>query len=123
MPSFRDAERRSDQRPGPLRCQLRDGQAGAGLFPRACGHESAGLRYPVEIHDGSNYEGREDLGNTTLGWGVKFAGTGWIQVTGAYWHRKFGECIGDPKVFELGKTYTSEKYPWSICWVLVENAA
>ena len=83
-------------------------------FLGQCGHESAGLRYPVEIHDGSNYEGREDLGNTTAGWGVKFAGTGWIQVTGAYWHRKFAEHIGDPKVFELGKTYTSEKYPWSI---------
>ena len=83
-------------------------------FLGQCGHESAGLRYPVEIHDGSNYEGREDLGNTTAGWGVKYAGTGWIQVTGAYWHRKFSEHIGDPKVFELGKTYTSEKYPWSI---------
>jgi predicted chitinase len=78
------------------------------------GHESAGLRYPMEIHDGSNYEGRSDLGNTEPGWGVKYAGTGFIQVTGAYWHRLFGESIGDPKVFELGKTYTAEKYPWSI---------
>ena len=78
------------------------------------GHESAGLRYPMEIHDGSNYEGRDDLGNTEPGWGVKYAGTGFIQVTGAYWHRMFGESIGDPKVFELGKTYTAEKYPWSI---------
>ena len=26
-------------------------------FLGQCGHESAGLRYPVEIHDGSNYEG------------------------------------------------------------------
>ena len=31
-------------------------------FLGQCGHESAGLRYPMEIHDGSNYEGREDLG-------------------------------------------------------------
>ena len=36
------------------------------------GHESCGLRYPVEIHDGSNYEGRKDLGNTQPGDGVKF---------------------------------------------------
>ena len=84
------------------------------FFLGQCGHESAGLRYPVEIHDGSNYEFREDLGNTEPGWGVKYAGTGWIQVTGAYWHRLFSEHIGDPKVFDLGKTYTSEKYPWSI---------
>ena len=40
-------------------------------FLGQCGHESAGLRYPVEIHDGSNYEGRTDLGNTQPGDGVK----------------------------------------------------
>jgi predicted chitinase len=83
-------------------------------FLGQCGHESAGLRYPVEIHDGSNYEGRTDLGNTQPGDGVKFAGTGWIQVTGRYNHQSFADAIGDPKVMELGKTYTSEKYPWSI---------
>ena len=84
------------------------------FFLGQCGHESCGLRYPVEIHDGSNYEGRRDLGNTEPGDGVKFAGTGWIQVTGRYNHQSFAESIGDPKVMELGKTYTSEKYPWSI---------
>ena len=83
-------------------------------FLGQCGHESCGLRYPVEIHDGSNYEGREDLGNSQPGDGVKFAGTGWIQVTGRYNHQSFADAIGDPKVMELGKTYTSEKYPWSI---------
>jgi predicted chitinase len=83
-------------------------------FLGQCGHESCGLRYPVEIHDGSNYEGRTDLGNTQPGDGVKFAGTGWIQVTGRYNHQSFADAIGDPKVMELGKTYTSEKYPWSI---------
>jgi predicted chitinase len=83
-------------------------------FLGQCGHESAGLRFPLEIASGLDYEGREDLGNTQPGWGVKYAGTGWIQVTGAYWHRLFSEFIGDPMVFDLGKTYTSEKYPWSI---------
>ena len=84
------------------------------FFLGQCGHESAGLRYPMEIHDGSNYEGRTDLGNTQPGDGVKFAGTGWIQVTGRYNHQSFADAIGDPKVMELGKTYTSETYPWSI---------
>ena len=84
------------------------------FFLGQCGHESAGLRYPVEIHDGSNYEGREDLGNTQPGDGVKFAGTGWIQVTGRWNFQSFADAIGDPKVMEIGKTYTSEKYPWSI---------
>ena len=83
-------------------------------FLGQCGHESAGLRYPMEIHDGSNYEGRTDLNNVNPGDGVKFAGTGWIQVTGRYNHQSFADAIGDPKVMELGKTYTSEKYPWSI---------
>ena len=83
-------------------------------FLGQCGHESCGLRYPVEIHDGSNYEGREDLGNTEPGDGVKYAGTGWIQVTGRFNHQSFADAIGDPKVMEIGKTYTSEKYPWSI---------
>ena len=83
-------------------------------FLGQCGHESCGLRYPVEIHDGSNYEGRQDLGNVNPGDGVKYAGTGWIQVTGRYNHQSFADAIGDPKVMEIGKTYTSEKYPWSI---------
>ena len=83
-------------------------------FLGQCGHESAGLRYPVEIHDGSNYENRSDLGNCREGDGVKFAGTGWIQVTGRYNHQSFADAIGDPKVMEVGKTYTSEVYPWSI---------
>ena len=79
-------------------------------FLGQCGHESCGLRYPVEIHDGSNYEGRTDLGNTHPGDGVKYAGTGWIQVTGYANHKSFADAIGDPKVMEPGKTYTSEKY-------------
>lgn len=88
-------------------------------FLGQCGHESAGLRYPVEIHDGSNYEFRSDLGNIYPGDGVKFAGTGWIQVTGRYNHQMFSDYLQkqgdyDPKIMEVGKTYTSEKYPWSI---------
>ena len=83
-------------------------------FLGQCGHESCGLRYPVEIHDGSDYEGRSDLGNTQPGDGVKYAGTGYIQVTGQYNHQSFANAIGDQKVMELGKTYTCDKYPWSI---------
>ena len=82
-------------------------------------HESAGLRYPVEIHDGSNYEGRTDLGNTQPGDGVKFAGTGYLQVTGRYNHQAFSDYMwsigqGDPNIMKIGKTWTSEKYPWTI---------
>ena len=88
-------------------------------FLGQCGHESAGLRYPVEIADGSAYEDRRDLGNIYPGDGVKFAGTGWIQVTGRFNHQSFSDYLQkqgnfDPKIMEVGKTYTSEKYPWSI---------
>ena len=74
-------------------------------FLGQCGHESAGLRYPVEIHDGSNYEFRSDLGNIYPGDGVLFAGTGWIQVTGRYNHQAFSDYLQkqgkyDPLVME-----------------------
>ncbi len=90
-----------------------------GYFLGQCGHESAGLRYPLEIASGADYEFRSDLGNTQAGDGVKFAGTGWIQVTGRYWHQSFSDYLKDKgeydaKIMEIGKTYTSEKYPWSI---------
>ena len=90
-----------------------------GYFLGQCGHESAGLRYPVEIHDGSNYEGRSDLGNIYPGDGVKFAGTGWIQVTGRFNHQLFSDYMQgqgqfDHRIMEVGKTYTADEYPWSI---------
>ena len=88
-------------------------------FLGQCGHESAGLRYPVEIASGAAYEGRNDLGNIYPGDGVKFAGTGWIQVTGRYNHQAFSDYLQkkgefDQNIMEVGKTYSSEKYPWSI---------
>ena len=83
------------------------------------GHESAGLRYPMEIASGADYEWRADLGNTQSGDGVKFAGTGFIQVTGRANHQDFAdymESIGqpDPNIMAIGKTWSAERYPWSI---------
>ena len=88
-------------------------------FLGQCGHESAGLRYPMEIHDGSDYEMREDLGNVVPGDGVMFAGQGWIQVTGRANTQDFAdymESIGqaDPNIMAIGKTWNAERYPWSI---------
>jgi len=88
-------------------------------FLGQCGHESAGLRYSVEIHDGSNYENRTDLQNIYPGDGVKFAGTGYIQVTGRYNHQAFSDYLdslgqSDYRIMDEGKTYTSKQYPWTI---------
>ena len=98
---------------------LNSSRLGLAYFLGQCGHESCGLRYPMEIHDGSDYEWRQDLGNTQAGDGVKFAGTGWIQVTGRANHQSFADymaSIGKPDldIMAIGKTYSSEKYPWSI---------
>ena len=72
-------------------------------------HESAGLRYMVEIHDGSNYEGRRDLGNTRPGDGRKFRGVDALQMTGRANYQAFANYIGDQRVME-GWRYVSEKY-------------
>lgn len=88
-------------------------------FLGQCGEESGGLRYPMEIASGAAYEWRSDLGNNHAGDGVKFAGTGFIQCTGRANHTRFSNYLAsigkaDPKVLEVGKTYTANRYPWTI---------
>ena len=42
---------------------LNSSKVGLAYFLGQCGHESAGLRYPMEIASGAAYNGRADLGN------------------------------------------------------------
>jgi len=99
---------------------LNSSKVGLAYFLGQCGHESAGLRYPLEIDKGYYLEGRcSDLGNCSPGDGPKFRGCGWIQVTGRNWAQQFSDqrtSIGkpDPKIMDVGSEYSCDVYPWSI---------
>ena len=64
------------------------------MFLAQMSHESGNFRYDEEIHDGSNYEGRSDLGNTQRGDGKRYKGRGYIQLTGRSNYAKYGKMVG-----------------------------
>lgn len=63
-------------------------------FLAQIGHESGGLVYVRELASGSAYEGRQDLGNTYPGDGVRYKGRGLIQITGRTNYKACGDALG-----------------------------
>lgn len=65
-------------------------------------HESHWGRFMIELSDGTQYEGREDLGNTRPGDGPRYKGRGFVQITGRLnytnWARKLAiDLVGHPE--------------------------
>jgi len=79
-------------------------------------HESGSFVYVRELASGEAYEGRKDLGNTTVGDGVKYKGRGLIQITGrtnyASLSKFFGvDFVNNPILLE-GEEYACLSAGW-----------
>ena len=82
-------------------------------------HESSQMRYVKEIASGKAYEGRKDLGNTKAGYGVKYKGRGFLQLTGFYNYRAYMmycgfDVVKKPELLEQPRGATrSAGWIWS----------
>lgn len=64
------------------------------MFLAQIAHESGGFHYVKELASGQAYEGRSDLGNASVGDGVRYKGRGLIQITGRANYQACGDALG-----------------------------
>ena len=87
-------------------------------FLGQAGAESGGLKHAVELDPGYRYEWRRDLGNYNQGDGVRYAGGGYLQLTGRANYTGFyrfmkANGVDDPKILTHGKHHVAKHYPWT----------
>ena len=82
-------------------------------------HETGNFKWMSEIADGSAYEWREDLGNTSAGDGKKYKGAGVLMLTGKYNYSRAAEKLQDPLILERGWKYVTDQYPFrsALGWI------
>lgn len=82
-------------------------------------HETGNFKWMSEIADGSAYEGRQDLGNTSPGDGKLYKGAGVLMLTGKYNYSRAAEELQDPLILERGWKYVTDHYPFrsALTWI------
>jgi len=88
-------------------------------FLAQCAHESGNFIYTKEIWGPTatqqRYEGRTDLGNLQAGDGFRYAGRGYIQLTGRANYTQFRKGVSDDVV--TNSTLVEKKYvAETACW-------
>ena len=79
-------------------------------------HESACFNAMEEYASGEDYEGRDDLGNTQPGDGVRFKGRGLIQLTGRENYMKFSKAMNQDFIAQPQLLAQSPWAIWAAGW-------